>query len=560
VKENVPILVWIAVFAFPRVVQHAPRCATSTIESTSCMGAVRVTLMQAPTQMAPPAGMTTLLALPRGRESSSRGKHLTARRAPGLILHLCCGNAPAVPPPRPIATLVSLFALFYFAASSCGSSASTVAPPTELAVDASTDAGTDLSPDAGIDAGAGADAGDVTKMATVVVTRGGEPMAGVAVVFQTAEGDVTKSTSTGLDGRVRSEVSPGDQVTVALPSISGRRLLTYLGVKPLDVIPVLAPFQRPVSTSVPAGLPGNGIPYLVAGSGRCVSEANTGAVTMNESCVAGPLFPLIAYSYEDPDYWFAFTRDVPFTDAGTITAPALGPWAVGTRVTVSLINGASDPIFSLGVVSMGQIAHGVPFRLESLTDPVFDGGEGEADFDVADAYADGLQAEATFWGGQGQVLMFGQRVDAGVTNQTLDFSVGLLPAIESLSADSGVVARPSISWTVAAPLTSAKGGVLLVGWGNENASWTFVVPPDALAVTAPALPADLSSLAPGEAIDPAAGVISFIDDDGIKDYDAFRSVASPLWLTGDARLGPDLPPATRGSGGVVRMTILHPGI
>ncbi|HVM68624.1 MAG TPA: hypothetical protein VM204_02175, partial [Gaiellaceae bacterium] len=71
-----------------------------------------------------------------------------------------------------------------------------------------------------------------------------------------------------------------------------------------------------------------------------------------------------------------------------------------------------------------------------------------------------------------------------------------LPSITGSSVDGGVApARPSVTWTSTAPLGAADGTYVHLRWQDDvdgglvRGSWTFVVPPSALSVVAPSLPA-----------------------------------------------------------------------
>jgi hypothetical protein len=425
------------------------------------------------------------------------------------------------------------------------------------------------SPDSSLPPGDAAQEAAPLNTATVVVTDAGVPVPGVTVVFQDAAGTLVGTAVTGADGKASAVVVAGSQITVVTGTTGNRRLLTYLGVKPGDVLNVALPNIRAVSVTLAASNPG-GTPSVVAGNFDCygnppVSGGQT-VLALRPSCITGPVFPVLAISTAAlaPITYYSFLKGVAPAASGATNVAGLSAWAAGTPYSVNVTNAPNLPGAS---AHLGQIANNQS-AASAAPGFVLAAGAGTASFSVAPGYADAYQGEVQFTDyppGFLRTVSFAKRVATGGAMQALDLTPGVLPQLASLTVTG--TTRAVVTWTATSSLAATDGGAVSVTWmqpydgGSEAITWTFIVPPDALTLTLPELPAALAAFAP----DPAAPVltpsVAFVESDLLPSYDAVRLQAGAFGL-GNAPTGmlsaglksPALPAA-----GTLRITAIAPG-
>jgi hypothetical protein len=325
-----------------------------------------------------------------------------------------------------------------------------------------------------------------------------------------------------------------------------------VALEPGDEIEVVAPFSQAVSVPI-ATLPvGARQSWVVLGNRRCVvmTSASSEVVNLEAPCLRGATFPVLESAQNTSGWHFAYKKGVaPAAGGGTTTVTGLTDWTPATPFVLEVIN--APAVVSLDAI-LGQIAEGQSFS-DNERLGIADGG-GLTTFALAPGYAEGLQAEVSISRqtpmGPFAARSYAMRVDAGVSGLTLDLAEGFLPAIESLTIDQTTLIRPVASWTSAAPLTSAVGGVLMLPW--SGGSWIFVLPPDRLTLTAPELPSELAAWFPDTVQMPGVGFF-----DGFSSYDEVRATASPQGLTDPPDSDWGLAP-TRRPNGVSRTTWILP--
>ena len=378
--------------------------------------------------------------------------------------------------------------------------------------------------------------------ATVVVTKGGAPSAGVAVVFEDAAGNLVGTATTGADGKATNPVVAGSQITVALGAAGSRQLITYLGVKPGDVINVVERASRDVSITLAATPPPGGGTIVTAGNPNCSTNTvgTSVLVSLTPDCITGPTFPVLASLSSNGTPYFSFKQGNSPAASGTTTVTGLSAWAPGTNFTLSVTNAPSIALAStsayLGAIANNQSATQSPFSSFSL-----DAGAGEASFSVPTGYADAYQGEVqytSYSGSYQQVHSFSKRIAGGaaVTSQTLDLAAGVLPTLLTLVASNGGGARPTLTWTASASLATTDSGVVTLPFlqpidaGYDNVEWTFIVPPGTLTVTAPQLPAQLKAFEPSNTSILQSPSAAFFESDVIPGYDIVRQQAAASGL------------------------------
>lgn len=415
---------------------------------------------------------------------------------------------------------------------------------------------------------AGQDAGPPS--ATVVVTKGGAPDVGVTVVFQDAAGTLVGSAVTGADGKASYPVVAGSQITVALGAAGSRQLITYVGVKPGDVINVAEKVTRDVSITQTVFAMGGG-DSIVVGNYNCSTNAlSTGSpvlISATPDCITGATFPVISQLNYQGSSYYSFKKGNALAAVGTTNVTGLSAWAAGTTFTLNVTNA---PNMNGATAILGQIANNQTYATTANNPILITAGAGSTTFTVATGYPDAFQGEVQYTnfivGGYQQTVTFAKRIANGVATQTLDLGAGLLPGLTATStAQPG--ARPIISWTAAGSLAGADSGVVdlsftqpVDGGGVENVDWTFIVPPGTLTVTAPQLPAQLAAFTPSNASALGTPLVAFFESDLIASYDVVRQQAGALGVS-RVPLGafsnvqsPALP-----APGTLRITAIAPG-
>jgi hypothetical protein len=399
------------------------------------------------------------------------------------------------------------------------------------------------SPDSSLPPGDAAQEAAPIATATVLVTDVGVPVAGVTVVFQDAAGAVVGTAVTGADGKASAVVVAGSQLTVVTGSQGSRRLLTYLGVKPGDVLNVALPSARAVSIALAINNPGTTLTTIVeAGNPTCSATppVNGGptVLALRLSCITGPVFPVLATSIGGtlaPIRNYSFLKGVAPAASGVTTVSGMSAWAAGTAYDLNVTNAPNLPGAS---AHLGQIVNNQAAAFPAETALVLAAGAGTANFKVAPGYADAYQGEVQFIDfaipSRQRVVSFAKRVPAGGAAEALDLTPGLLPQLTSLAVTG--TTRASVTWSAASSLAVADSGVVSVTWtqptdgGTETIAWTFIVPPDALTLTLPELPGPLAAFAPDASSVFAVPAAAFFESDLIPGYDAVRAQAAAFGL------------------------------
>ncbi len=385
------------------------------------------------------------------------------------------------------------------------------------------------------------------------------PEQGVTVVFSDAEGTPITTGTTDASGQVVQTVPSGSMVTALLGgwtsdggSMVTPKLVTFVGVETGDVLKVLdttslarAPaVQTWDLTGVPTSMAPGGAPTYFQVYGPCATNSfplvqqPTPAAPMQGTCAwAGPFPILIAASqlgmYDEivPLGGFVFSKTtVDPTDGGAFPRVSFGsaPWIATIPVTVELSNlGAVNDVQNVEA-NHYEYSVGYPFadQVTQINTDV-DAGTQTLSFPGYPGLADFVQTEASSNGG-----FIARRDDTLASTVTLDFSQSL-PRILSAGVDTlSSPGRPVVVWTPLASLaSSADGTYVTLNYGSWT--WTFLVPPGATRLQAPALPTS-DAAASAWAPDPSwtffsSGLlVAAIDSDGVSGYAAFRAAGTSL--------------------------------
>ncbi len=417
----------------------------------------------------------------------------------------------------------------------CGSSSDAQGGEADAATsDASTTAVDGAGPGPTTDARA--DDGAASAPVTVTVTVAGAPEAGVTVVFHDATGAAIDAKLTGSDGKASRVVEAGGQVTVAMSGPGRRHLLTFVGVKPGDVLQAVDETHASIVTeaiTLPVAPPSPNQSIYV---GQCNQFTTTGAAVIDiaPDCIHGSTFPVLAFSNANPRA-FTFKKGNSVAVASVTGLPAwtttVGNFDVDLAHVATLPDAGAVPY-----VFITHIADGDPFH-DSLAPPK----EGANYFVTYPGYADSIQAEidvtevlAPPYDALMALTASADRGAATRTTAALDVSL-LLPRFTQAKLDTSAPGRPQLSWATASPLTgvaAVDGGGATINWtttldgSDELGTWSFVLPPDMTSLHAPALPSSLGAWLPTAASTFAAPRVSFVESPTIAGYDQLR--ATPL--------------------------------
>jgi hypothetical protein len=391
--------------------------------------------------------------------------------------------------------------------------------------------------------GDGAVDAPVAKSVTVSVVRGLGPAVGATVVFHDAAGVVLESKATGADGRATSSdgVAPA-QASVLLGVGSNRHIITWTAVELGDVLLARdddngSDLGGSLNVATQGTFADGGAVTMTASVGDCTGYSQTSPIQifMGSSCTRstaavlaralGPgegSNPLLAYA-------FAKGKPPAPTDGG-VGSIAVGPWISATTAKVTPKN---VPVDGSASAVLYEIADGLGILNEtgsvSRVDPA-------TTYLVAPGFADAYQAGARMSSSstQGATIAIARRGAPAATND-IDFT-GAPPALDSATLDSTTVAQPSVAWTTVggASLAAMDGGAVVVSWFDtrENSgTWTFVVPPGAKSVKAPAMPKAAEPWLPhgendaGGAVSFQEPIVLFAEADILPGYADFRKGA-----------------------------------
>ena len=369
---------------------------------------------------------------------------------------------------------------------------------------------------------------------TVSVTRTGLPAAGVSVVFHDAAGAVLQVVATGADGKA---TSTGTAPAIASALLGGRgavtrrHVVTWVDVKAGDVLSTID-FADPTviaqyDVSFASFADGGPVMYS-AMSGACRGAGDSPMVLpLSRGCMKATNSVLaFATNAVGSPVAVAYKKGIaaPAADGGL--GVTLDAWLTPSTLTVSVTNAPGGPIDAL----LAEFAGGATYVGLTRT---FVGGE--TTLPLAPGFAEALQASVRVpnaTGDGGRQLI--KRIPPGAA-VAFDLATALPPILTGTN-DKSNLARPIIAWTSESPLSGSDGGNITLGWSNQEqeGGWTFIVPPSATSVKAPALPPEAATWLPtSTSFTQTAGLIVFADVDSVPSYDVFRKGA------GQALIGPD---------------------
>jgi hypothetical protein len=376
------------------------------------------------------------------------------------------------------------------------------------------------------DAGTDAPVDAAPQPLVLHVTQNGAPESGVAVVFQDATGNVLSNTTTDATGSVSQLVTAGSQVTVIMGTATLPNVVTVQAVEPGDVLTFLDDAQAVTIPSeyLDVTLPAetwdaaSATTYLYAG--RCGASAGS-EIYITAGCESNGTYPLLAYAQDTSGQEIAYTYqannalvpDGGVPDGGVVPVTVSQPWLTPTA-TQSLTTSALPLLADGGAASVNltytyaEVSGGVPVSLLPTTSTT-DGGVVTDVFPIHTGFGDFVQttAQARLLGSSNaeSVVIGGTRGAPPAGSASAAYDLSALPLFLTAGVDrSDAGVATDMSWTTAAPLTSAAGIVSALQWSyypgdggpNVNGTWTIVSPSSATSAVLPSLPAPLASWGP----------------------------------------------------------------
>lgn len=375
--------------------------------------------------------------------------------------------------------------------------------------------------EAGPPVDAGGDAADVfvppsPKGVTVTVIDNSLPKANVRVISQDAMGAVIGDAKTDVTGKLTLATAPST-VTILATSNTQLTPVTFFAVADGDTLTVRIPpgvavEQSPIghySVSFTAGGLGQSPNATVAVNGVNGCSGSSSDTTTLPALV--DLFPscltaanAVLATGKNTDFnldGFAFKKGVAAPAANATNGVTLPSWTTPGATTLKATHVPGVSISN--TASLYMIANGASFAAgTALGSNQFDTTTGQT-FATATGFADAFQSFINTVDDESGLVQSSiiRREPAPATGTTtlaaIDFMTAL-PYITATAVDTTTAARPLVTLTSDAPLTSADGGIVVLSSSNASetsVTWTFVLPASAAAsFKAPALPTDADAL------------------------------------------------------------------
>lgn len=392
----------------------------------------------------------------------------------------------------------------------------------------------------------------VVPSVSVTVTGPAGPKPGVRVVFHDATGAVIGTKLTGNDGKATQTGATPSMASALLENGSQHRIVTWTGVEDGDDLQVRAEgsdeqvgMYNVTFASTPDG--GASIYDVASPCGDNSSYGTATELPLYGYC-ARPKNAVLATArmFSGTIVGHAFKKgNANVTDGGT-GAITVDDWKAPSSLMMTVANVPGEDWFDSELL---EIADGAGFRNRWAR------WEGSTvAYPTATGFADAYQGTFSFREGESERGIT-KRVAPTATSIAFDYA-DLLPLITDAQLDGSNPRRPVVSWTAASSTAGADGGLVHFFFdGSDDASyaWTFVVPPSATTITAPAMPPEAESFlppAPDSGVDARFSVpkIVLLEADVLAGYSAFRGQQGVLVDAETTGFGPTRLPALPANG------------
>ncbi len=455
--------------------------------------------------------MRTLRNVGRGRAPTDRARNRQLRPWQGV-----CTLARRM---RKLLFLFTPVTLAFFTLMACESDSPGGGPTPSL------DSGLPDAPPS-TDGGQQADATpDAAPSVSVTVTGGAGPKAGVRVVFHDANGAVMETKLTGNDGKATHTGATPSMVSALVVNGRDHQIVTWTGVELGDDLQLGATGSEEslgMYSVTFSGQPDGA--SIIDVEGPCGSNFSYGTATelpMYGYCSRAQNAVLAtARTYSGKILGHAFKKgNAAISDGGTGSI-VVGDWTEPSSLALSVDNVPVDTSYNADLL---EVADGAGFRNTRA-----EWGDFSVTYPTATGFAEAYQASVMF-GGSGAERAITKRMAPG-PKVSFDYD-DLLPRIEDATVVTTDPRRPVASWTTSASTAGTDGGLVRLSFSGPDDSgtyaWTFVVPPGATTVTAPAMPVEAESFLPpavDSGVEASFGVpkVLLLEADVLSGYAAFR--------------------------------------
>lgn len=352
------------------------------------------------------------------------------------------------------------------------------------------------------------------KGVTVTVTEGLTPKKDVRVISHDATGAVTGDVKTDATGKVTLATAPSMVTVLASRGFNGTSPtpVTFAAVADGDTLVVAAP---PSIASEPPTIGGYAVTLtsspvvanafffdLVSGAGCSTSGQNIAGpytIPLYADCVLAQNAVLVTASASGFVQGFAFAKNVakPALNATTNVGPLAFTAPGTTKITATNV-----PANTYSEAQLYGAANGAAYRFGSRSGFLSEGGiDVSTPTGFSEAYQARVAVRSAVLGPEKTRAFVRREPTTAPATSTLAFDFATaLPSITDVTLTKATPARPDVTFTSEAALTTADGAVAVLSWfpqaSESTGQWTFVVPPSTTTFKAPALPADAASFAP----------------------------------------------------------------
>lgn len=353
------------------------------------------------------------------------------------------------------------------------------------------------------------------KGVTVTVTEGLAPKKDVRVISHDATGAVTGDVKTDATGKVTLAAAPSMVTVLASRGLNGTTPtpVTFAAVADGDTLVVAAPASiatepLPVGafavTLTSSALVANSFFFDVnSGAGCSTSGQNIAgpfSITLYSECARAQNAVLATASSSGFVQGFAFLKNVAKPAMNATANVALPAFVAAGKTSLTVAN---FPANAYGQGSLYGLANGAAYPFEYQSGYLDEGGTIEVSTPTgfSEAYQARVSARSNGIGPLKTRSFVRREPTTAPATATLAFDFATaLPGITNVNITDATPARPDVTLTSDAALTTADGAVAVLRWFIEAADtdgqWTFVVPPSTTTFKAPALPADAAAFAP----------------------------------------------------------------
>jgi len=374
---------------------------------------------------------------------------------------------------------------------------------------------------------------------TVTVLEDGAPKKDIRIILHDATGAVTGEMKSDVTGKA-TLATPPSMVTVLSRSDADPTAplspVTFMGVADGDKLVVTIPSYAAVPTvgrysvSFEQGGASAGATDFIVNAGGSCNRSVTGIATpllldVRPSCLKPPITVIAgAYTDTNPALAIGFAKNVAAPAAGGTVN--LGPIAWAAPGATTLTATSLPALATDRYAEINAIVGGAGFFTGSGSGVLDAGGMTfKTATGFAEAYESLIHVRTSGAGPTMEKALLRREATTAPATSTLpnfDFATAL-PFITNATLVRPMPARPDVTLTADAPLTTSSGGLVRLEWttaSGDFGEWNFVLPPSASAFKVPALPADAAAFLPSDSV--LVGTVTFVGGTSVPGYNALK--------------------------------------